>query len=237
MNGVWWTLPIELSFYLFLPFIIWMQRKIGILAVFLMSAVLMFGWRGFLIQENPGINLSSLLYLFDALPGTLATFVAGISLAFIPDSSTLVRKVVLICAITALYFWTHFFAAHGSTYWTGGSLLIYANLIVTVIIAAIVYACLDSYALIGFLSSKLFVWLGQISYGIYLWHFPVILLLKSYWPVDWVGGYFGFLAFLICLLISCACASLSFYLVEQPMMNWRRSKPNPIPTINPKTFK
>src|SRR5690606_30921323 len=27
INGVWWTLPVELSFYLILPFFVWVQRK------------------------------------------------------------------------------------------------------------------------------------------------------------------------------------------------------------------
>lgn len=223
MNPVWWTLPIELSFYLLLPFVIYLQRKVGISVVLLATVGLMFVWRTIIIQQHPDVNLSTVVPLLDAIPGSLATFVAGLSLVFMPKAKLWVRKLVLICALCALYFWAHHVAESHETYWTGGNILIYSNFIIATIMAAIVYACLESYPAISFLSSKLFVWLGHISYGIYLWHFPILLLMKHVWPSEWAGSQlYGSLALLVCLISSCILASISYYYIERPAMRlWR----------------
>jgi peptidoglycan/LPS O-acetylase OafA/YrhL len=56
-------------------------------------------------------------------------------------------------------------------------------------------------------------WLGLISYGIFLWHFPVVL---------WIGAVHGTWSFLwLCaatVSISVACAAASYYVVERPLM-------------------
>lgn len=57
-----------------------------------------------------------------------------------------------------------------------------------------------------FLANPALVWTGKISYGIYLWHFPIAYALRSELP-------FAFTAPLT-LALSIGCAALSFYTVE-----------------------
>jgi peptidoglycan/LPS O-acetylase OafA/YrhL len=56
-------------------------------------------------------------------------------------------------------------------------------------------------------------WLGLVSYGIFLWHFPIVL---------WIGrvrGTWSFLGLLAATLsISVACAAVSYYALERPLM-------------------
>lgn len=59
------------------------------------------------------------------------------------------------------------------------------------------------------------VYLGKISYGLYLWHFPVVVALHKL-PVQPV--YRG----LIIVLISFAFTLASYYLIELPCLRWKR---------------
>ena len=65
------------------------------------------------------------------------------------------------------------------------------------------------------LSSGPFVYLGRISYGIYLWHWPIIVLALH-------GRDLNPLAlFVITSALSTALAALSFHLLEHPIRMWR----------------
>lgn len=80
------------------------------------------------------------------------------------------------------------------------------------------------------LAHPLLSWLGRISYGIFLWQFPVLILLidaglLELWPQR---------AFLLLLLTTLAgtlaCATASFYLLERPLLRRFRSARRPGPT-------
>jgi peptidoglycan/LPS O-acetylase OafA/YrhL len=60
------------------------------------------------------------------------------------------------------------------------------------------------------LAARPLVWLGKLSYGIYVWHFPIL----------WAFGRHGTV---LCLAATLIVASLSYYFVEQPFRRRRRS--------------
>ena len=71
-------------------------------------------------------------------------------------------------------------------------------------------------------------WVGSRSYGIYLWHWPVILLVSADWPTT--PGAPGFLTNRAwCVLVTLALADLSYRFVETPVRRygwagaWRRA--------------
>jgi peptidoglycan/LPS O-acetylase OafA/YrhL len=74
------------------------------------------------------------------------------------------------------------------------------------------------------LRNRTLVWFGLVSYGIFLWHFPVLILLLDH-PV--LLGYrvttFVPLTVLTCV-ITVACASVSYYVLERPLMRWVRRR-------------
>ncbi|AQA06193.1 hypothetical protein BVC93_06615 [Mycobacterium sp. MS1601] len=62
------------------------------------------------------------------------------------------------------------------------------------------------------------VWLGAISYGVYLWHWPVFLLLNGERT-----GWTGWPLFGLRCVVTLALAALSWWAIEQPVQKWRPS--------------
>jgi peptidoglycan/LPS O-acetylase OafA/YrhL len=67
------------------------------------------------------------------------------------------------------------------------------------------------------LESPLLAWPGRISYGLYLWHIPVLVLVASYLPPRPNYG-LSPEAQLLIMVLSFAAALLSYYLVEKPFL-------------------
>ena len=75
------------------------------------------------------------------------------------------------------------------------------------------------------LSAPALVWLGRMSYGIYLWHYPIVRLLRADqpWPVTVLLG----------LALSSALAALSYYTVERWALRWRDGTRRPTRPVQP----
>src|SRR5581483_6155210 len=74
------------------------------------------------------------------------------------------------------------------------------------------------------LRNRLLAWLGLISYGLYLWHGPIVLkLAQSSWLTTLFTG--KLLALTLALLpITIACAAASYYFLDRPLLRYKRSR-------------
>ena len=62
------------------------------------------------------------------------------------------------------------------------------------------------------------VWIGKISYGLYLWHFPILEASKKLFE----GRMSYFLYTLTGMVVSLLVATASYYLLERPLLGLRR---------------
>jgi peptidoglycan/LPS O-acetylase OafA/YrhL len=66
-------------------------------------------------------------------------------------------------------------------------------------------------------------WLGLVSYGVFLWHSPIMLYLNDHGAQTWLP--FGFPSLLLCTLaITIPIAALSYYFVEKPALRFKDPK-------------
>ncbi|MCK9896071.1 acyltransferase [Frankia sp. AgB32] len=70
------------------------------------------------------------------------------------------------------------------------------------------------------LAASPLVWLGRISYGFYLWHFPVV----AHWGPDLTDAFGRWPAVLAVAVISVALAAASYYLLERPIQRGRAAR-------------
>lgn len=70
-----------------------------------------------------------------------------------------------------------------------------------------------------FLQSRIMVFLGLVSYGIYLWHIIWVRQVKTWYHDGTLGGNL-WVWFLVVFTLAVATATLSYYAVERPCIRW-----------------
>lgn len=94
--------------------------------------------------------------------------------------------------------------------------LYYGGMFAISALAALVIAALvqPDGTFVGVMAAKPLVWLGQRSYGMYLWHYPVILLMAPYLERP---ATFPWWACMLAFACTIALAALSYHFVENPI--------------------
>lgn len=245
-----WSLAVEVLFYAVLPLFAfgmarltrgarrasWLGIELGVLAVLSAASV----W----IQSGKGVPSDLLSYLVFSPLGRAWWFGLGMALA-----AASVRVEERGRPPRALA-WA---AAHPGVAWiAAGGLYVLASLVFLdpgpSLAAAVVPLgqYLGEYVLFGaiaalvvlpavvrdregglprrILAHRIPSWLGLISYGIFLWHFPILYTLSRSGVKDWWPGHSFPVVVVLTLLIAVACASLSYYLVERPLMRLKNRR-------------
>ncbi len=229
INGVNWSISIEMQFYVLIVILVpWLSRASKLL-ILVGALAIAWSWRAamFALIDQTGKWATFPLFVYSAeLPGMLDEFAAGILLARLIASdrgqrilrSTDVRKyavpaaAVISVIVTMQIYWNN------TTYWNSAWMVIaFKSLLALACVTVLATACLIQNRSV-LLACKPFRYLGTISYGIYLWHLPVILALKR---VSWVNGP---TALPWVIGITLLFASLSWHFFEKPLMQryaWR----------------
>ncbi len=105
-------------------------------------------------------------------------------------------------------------------YATGSAREFRAGLLLMVALAAVLVVAPVALDQSGFVARALacrpLVWLGAISYGVYLWHWPIFLALNGERT-----GWSGWRLFALRCAATVAVAAASWWLLEQPIRRWR----------------
>lgn len=213
-----WSLAIEAQFYLLWPLVvlillkIFKNRLLAGLTVFILST---YSW---LLRVELASQGYELLRLSRGLDTRADALLIGCSLALILSASAFRRIKTLsltgplsILSLLACLFLLLFAAERDPV------TINYLYWLVPSFAALIILDCVigeDSLTQ-KILSTKAFVYVGKISYGLYLWHFPIMLyLLKSGYTWDTILAVGTVATFII--------ASLSYHYLELPFLNLKK---------------
>jgi peptidoglycan/LPS O-acetylase OafA/YrhL len=127
-------------------------------------------------------------------------------------SARWVCRVLPVVGIVALCAGVHY--ATGSPREFRHGLLIAVAVAATALIAPV--ALYQHGAVARVLAWRPLVWLGAISYGVYLWHWPIFLAINGERT-----GWAGLPLFFVRCAATIAVAAASWWLIEQPVRRWR----------------
>jgi peptidoglycan/LPS O-acetylase OafA/YrhL len=212
-----WSLAVEEQFYLFWPLVLLGSLKLVgrrwtvvlTVGLALASTALMWG------LYNPDQDPSRVYYGTDTRASTL---LVGALLAFAwplggfrDEISGRAARVLDGVGCMALLGVLAFFVRvqdYDPWLYRGGFLLV--ALCTAVLIAVVVHPA----SLLGrVLGTRMLRWIGVRSYGIYLWHWPVMMLTRPGIDVPWRGTF----VILAQIVLTVALAALSYRYVEMPV--------------------
>lgn len=220
INGPNWSVALEMQFYLLMllagP---WLVRQ-GKWRVFLLLAGTAMAWRAatFFVLGGPGAKAIEMHIYTTQLPGSLDEFGVGIVLAMAVSSSARFAAATApgwgrfaawgTAALAAVFVAMWVFWPRGD-YWPNlGMVTAWRTLLALAIGCLIIAAMCLPDALVRV--ARPLRYLGEISYGIYLWHLPVLLTLIG-------AGMSGGVALLsLTLAGTLLLAAFSWHFVERP---------------------
>ena len=241
-----WTLATEVSFYVFLPVWAWLlarrsrtperQLRVEVLGV----AAL---WGGSMLLKlgalAAGTSAEHMGMMNTWLPFRMDEFALGMALAVaaawfrqrrvqLPTGTRAAVLTVASWLVAAAIYWflcTQLDMPLGPLYTPRQSVVLRAlySFVALFLIAPAVFASRDRGPAKALLANRPIVWVGLISYGIYLWHEAwqdVYLRLTDQPPLQ--ADFLGMLAFT--LVLSVVAAAVSWYVVERPVMRWGRTR-------------
>jgi peptidoglycan/LPS O-acetylase OafA/YrhL len=185
MDGALWTLKIEVALYLCVPCIFWLFKRLRPLPVAVGLTAVSVAWAYFFLSKGSA-------ELARQFPGQLSYFVLGSLLAM---DGRVFGKVGYITVASGLAYW----AVRGTVLDPIVQPFFYASLTIFLATAGRIHVPAGRY--------------GDVSYGIYLYHFPIIQALYALgaFANPWPGAAEA-------LVLTLAAAYLSWHLVERPIL-------------------
>jgi len=251
VNGIpqAWTLAVEVTFYLLLPFYALALRALcrgrslrAVVTIELSALALLalasLAFRTLAIASGPTV-------VFAWLPGMFGWFAPGMALAVVSvvlaererpwaPMEAIARHPALVwlaagVAFAALALTVSAPLPTGTIYTEGESFRLYvlsALVAILVLLPAVAGAEQGGWPR-RLLRLPLLAWLGLVSYGIYLWHHTLMSWLVGQDVMEWVPGSGFIVLTVLTLALTLVCAAGSYYVVERPILrfkDWRRRR-------------
>jgi len=194
INGVNWSIGVEMQFYLLIVLLAPLMRNCRWWLIPLIAFPIAWAWRygAFaMVPIDPTFGPFFRFWASTQLPGTLDEFAVGVVLARLVRSARgpywlalLRRQVWVLAAVTAAVMWlTMALFWPRASFWDHAVMVVlWRSLLAVAFGLVVLLACCLQNSLFLRLTRPL-RYLGTISYGIYLWHLPVLLSIK---PITWL---------------------------------------------------
>jgi len=218
VNGAYWTLNIEMLWYLIAPiFILYIKKIKSLIFIMILSLIYLIALDNGLLDSLFNINSQmpsyrlQLFYINSQLMGEINYFLVGVLIYKYSIKSPLESNSLSIIFI--LLFLLIFIGFNGYYGITESFLMLHIfTITVTTIIFILIYQTkLPKVNLIN--------WLGKISYSIYLWHMPILFIMGHTDILSYCSLTKTIIIFIILLL---SISSLSYYLIEEGSLNLRK---------------
>lgn len=214
-----WSLGIEEQFYLLWPVILIaaLRLRITVWKIIVGTIVGVTIWRGYLVLHMGNSDPQRTYLSFDTRFDTL---LVGCLLAVAPMQwgrriaarSPTIPLVILVLLTLALD-------------WESRLLHLVGFTLIAALAAWLILGAMTSnhHGLVRrFLRWRPVEYLGRISYGVYLWHLPIALVLATQLPSG------SLQVFALTCVLSLSIAAASYHWVERPILNrWRFARPRP----------
>lgn len=233
-----WSLAIEEQFYLVFPIVLlsllsFIRRLKLIRIIFLILLVI--SMIAMMVLYVPNENVARVYFGTDT---RIQTLLMGVLLALVWPPFQLKAKVnrqmrtmidtAGVVGLAILFICFKFVSETNSILYYGGFFLI--STVTLLVIASSVH---PSGYFAKFLGNKVFTFIGSRSYSLYLWHYPIIVLIHH----QFVQGQIPPLVYVVEILLMVLMAEFSYKFIEQPfrkegfnifafnhLKNWRSQK-------------
>ncbi|EJA1859971.1 acetyltransferase [Staphylococcus pseudintermedius] len=233
-----WSLAIEEQFYLVFPIVLlsllsFIRRLKSIRIIFLILLVI--SMIAMMVLYVPNENVARVYFGTDT---RIQTLLMGVLLALVWPPFQLKAKVnrqmrtmidtAGVVGLSILFICFKFVSETNSILYYGGFFLI--STVTLLVIASSVH---PSGYFAKFLGNKVFTFIGSRSYSLYLWHYPIIVLIHH----QFVQGQIPPLVYVVEILLMVLMAEFSYKFIEQPfrkegfnifafnhLKNWRSQK-------------
>ena len=218
LNPPMWSLAVEVSFYAVLPAIGWLalrlprrRRSLAIVPLALLAVGLLYNWT----IAGQGLSMT----FSKTLAAMLPYFALGMLAALIAHGRTIDMgmKRLLVTAGVALVVVDAFAKAAAPA--RGVDVTMLFSIMRDLPSAAGFAIIVGAFSIAPrsrVLGGRVLPAMGIISYGFYLWHVPVLLVMRGYGllPLD------PFLGTAVALVPSLTLAALSWFVCERPVLRW-----------------
>ena len=234
INGPNWSLAAEMQFYLLVALAApWLARTAPWRFVVLFVAIAwVWRWGAYVVLGAPG-PVDRAYMGQTQLPGMLDEFAVGLLLArFVrtPSGQAFLARIsghaglrYGLTALVAGVWWLLMEVLAGNDYWQEPAMAVFFRTPFALCAGAtLLLVCAWPLPRRRALVAAP-IYLGKVSYGIYLWHLPVLVLLKRHAELQPLA------ALCVAVPVTVALAALTWHLVEKPAMSWpsfpRRREP------------
>jgi peptidoglycan/LPS O-acetylase OafA/YrhL len=212
INGVYWSMPFEWQFYLVFPLLVLpliARRTAWLLAGGVGAAALA---KLVSATMGPGAEIAQ-------LPWRIDEFVVGMAAAAFAvrgGGSPRVRAALAWLGLASLVAGSYAIAAHDPIWWQPGALPFVRAAWIDATVAVLVVGLTATDGRVSrFFARSPLVWLGTISYSVYLWHLPTLILVRTLLAQAFPAmSLAATLAWGTCAVI--AVSALSYYAIEAP---------------------